>query len=508
MKVLGVFALLAAFLGILYAATVGVRTLGGDLPGPWNFPDAAPTPGGRAIPMVQSIPAVRDARLLGALGDPAASGMANWPGQFDAAPKAFDFDGDGVVELSALSNDTFVYVFNATSGRVLARLPTHTPPGWYIERVLNGVEAAVLRPGEPPSLVVTNHAAFVTVWRFNASQSTPDSFAFEKAWEKRADDCFWNPGMDAKPTVADVTGDGVQEILVQTEETGLFALTADGDILWHWCWGGGNAEPVVADLRGDGSKDVIFASDSGLVVVLNGPTGQPQWSFDAGGAAYGIKPASISVSPTVAELDGKPPLEVVFSARHAPSNDSTQFGTFHLALFAVHENLATYKVELFWMRQPQWAHPLSYTHLVVEDVDRDGRADILGMDWNTVGHMPGNWEALPLAHLFRLTERGEDVWVRDIDTWWSNKDIALADVDSDGAPEVLLNGAHQGADGVWVVSADTGAPRGFVSAGTWRLMRGPQLVDVDGDAKRELLFPVEPNETRATRGAILVFSLP
>ncbi|HLE48351.1 MAG TPA: VCBS repeat-containing protein, partial [Candidatus Thermoplasmatota archaeon] len=462
MKTLGLFALVAAAMATLYAVAVGVSTFGGGLPGPWDFPDAAPTPGGRSVPGAQSIPQIRDARLGHTLGDPASSGQTTWPSQFDATPKAFDFDQDGDLELAALSNDTFVYVFNAANGRVLARLPTQTPPGWYIERVLNGVEAAVLRPGEPPSLVVTNHAAYVTVWRFVPAQSNDQQFHFEKTWEKRTDECFWNPGMDAKPTVADVNADGVQEILVQTEETGLFALSADGTVLWHHCWAGGNAEPVVADLGGDGDADVIFASDSGQLVVLTGINGKPQWSFDAASPAYGIRPASIPVSPTVAELDGKPPLEVIFSARHAPNNDSSQFSTFHLAIFAVHQNFTTYKAELYWMRQPTWAHPLSYTHLVVDDVDGDAQPDILGMDWNTVGHMPGNWEPLPFAHAFRLNALGEDVWVREIDTWWSNKDIALADADEDGSLEMFLNGAHQGADGIWALSAQTGAPRGFV----------------------------------------------
>ena len=338
MKTLGVFILLASTVVLLWAVAAGVNIMGGRLPGPWDVAPGPPLAGGRSVPSVNSLHEIRHSALTLTLGDPATSGLGGWPGTFDAAPKAYDFDGDGIEELAALNNDTNVYVFSARTGRVLAKLPTQTPPGWHIERVLNGVEAGVLRPGEAPSLVVTNHAAYVTVWRFVALQSNADQFAFEKAWERRSDDCFWNPGMDAKPTLADVNRDGVQEILVQTEETGLIALNADGTRLWHHCWGGGNAEPIVADLQADGDVDVIFASDAGMLVVLRGTDGSPQWSFNADNPAYGVKPASISVAPTVAELDGKPPLEVVFTARHAPSNDSSQFSSFHLAVFAVHQS--------------------------------------------------------------------------------------------------------------------------------------------------------------------------
>lgn len=438
------------------------------------------------------------------LGQPADTGLAKWPREFDVPPFAFDLNGDGRKELIAMSNDTKVYVFDSANGKVLASLPTTYPPAWHIERILNGVEAGVLRPGEAPSIVVTDHAAYVATWRYVGAKSDATHFEFEKVWEHRMTGCYKSPGMDAKPTLADLDGDGETEILVQTEEIGFYALRADGSIMWKQCWAGGNSAPTVADLRGDGHLKAIFGSDSGFIAVIDGKTGKPDWTYDA--AKAGITPASISTSPVAAELDGHAPMEVLFTARQAPNGPPESFKDDHMAIFAVHENPTTYQAELLWMRQPEWANPLSYTHLVVADVDGDNQADIFGMDWNTIGHNPGNWEMLGPAHVFRLDRDGNDVWVREVDAWWSNQDIALADLDGNGHFSVLANGPKGEYDGVYRLSADTGQQEGFLAIDAWKETRGPQLMDLRGDGEMQLVFPVELKEGGG-KGAILVFEL-
>jgi len=444
-------------------------------------------------------------KLVSALGDPSTSGLGRWTQQFDVAPTAYDIDGDGVDELIAQANDTKVYVFRALTGEILAILGTTIPPAWHIERVLNEVAVGVLRPGEAPSLVVTDHAAYVAAWRFNPGKSTSSHFAFDRTFDRRMDACRASPGMDAEAVLGDLVGDGGKEIVVQTEESGFYALRADGSTLWKQCWAGGNSAPVIADLNGDGKAEVIVGSDSGFLSVLDGATGQPQWTFDA--AKYGIKPASISVSPTVADLDGVAPLEVLFTARNAPPGDAGTFSSDHMAIFAVHQNPVTYQSELLWMRQPDWANPLSDTRLVVTDVDGDGSPDIFGMDWNTIGHYPGNWERLGPAHLFRLDAAGNDVWVRDMETWWSNQDIAVADLDGHGSLSIIANGPAGPYDGMWRLSAKTGIAEAFLPLADWKVARGPQLMDLRHDGQMELVFPVKPTSDARSAGAILVFDL-
>lgn len=438
------------------------------------------------------------------LGDPASSGQPDWPSDYDAAPIAFfDLDGDGAKEVIAHSNDTKVHVYNPHSGRRVASLPTTLPSGWYVERVLNAVAVDRLAPGEPPTLVVTNHAAYVAAWRFEPEQSNPREFRFAKAWEVRLDDLYHNPSMDAKATLADLDGDGRKDILVQTEEAGLYALrSTDGGVMWKHHWAGGNAAPIAVDLDGDGKLEAVFASDTGKVCAFAGATGATKWCFDA--AAQGITPGSIPVAPTVADLDGKAPLEVLFTVRDAHAAQPARYGDNHLGIFAIH-GLPNGRVEVLWQRQPDWAHPLSYTQLVVLDVTGDGKPEVLGMDWNTIGHLPGSWENLGPAHLFALDAAGEDLWVRTVDSWWSNKDIAVVDADGDGGLDVLANGARDGSDGVWRFDARTGQPEAFLAVQPWKLERGPVVVDLLGDGTMDVVLPVAPNEGRQDRGALLVY---
>lgn len=492
MPVRGALAVLVQFLCVLFAGCTGSSDPAGKETG--NIVTDAWSDGGPGNPV-----------LLQRFGDPASSDQSAWPDVFQSAVTAYDFDGDGRDEFVGHSDDAKVYVFRA-DGHILAALPTKYPPAWHVDTILNGVAVGVMEPGEPPSIVVTNHAAFVAQWRFLPSESGKREFVFEKQWERRMDACHRSPGMDSRPTLADLDRDGSLEVLVQPEEMGLFALDGNGAILWKQCWAGGNSAPAADDIDGDGDMEALFASDSGFIAVFDGRTGQPQWTFDAADRRYGIAPASVVVTPTIADLDGQMPKEVLFTARHAPADDPDRFDEFNLAIFAVRQNPATWQSELVWLRQPTWANPLSNTQLVVADVDGSGPS-VFGMDWNTIGHRPGDWEVLGAAHVFRLDARGRDVWVRELDAWWSNKDIALADADGDGGLDVLVNGVRAGHDGVWRLSAETGKAEGFLGLGPWKMVRGPVLVDSRHDGRMQLVFPVQPVDGPAERGTVLLIDL-
>ncbi len=447
--------------------------------------------------------AAGDPTFLAVLGDPSVTGLDKWPGPFDAPVVMADLDGDGVSEIIGLSRDRTVRVYDG-AGAQLASLPLRLPPSWHVDQWLNGVAVGTLTPGGPRAIVAGTPAAGVFAWEFTGRDEA--GFTFDALWERRLDDCHTRPGMDATPVLVDVDGDGADEVFMQVEQVGLLALASDGQTLWKQCWAGGNADAALADLDGDGDIEVVFASDSGFISVLDAQSGKPQWTFNAHAPVYGIAPASISVRPTIADLDGVAPLEILFTARHVPADDPASFPDYHMAIFAIHQNLKTWQPELVWMRQPDWAHPLSYTRLVVQDVDGDGEADIFGMDWNTVGHVPGNWDHLGDAHVFRLNARGEDVWVRDVDSWWSNKDIALADFDGDGQIEVLANGAGPTGDGFRRLDAATGTSEGFLGVGELKVSKGPTLGVMKVGGTLHVALPAGPLEGRAF-GAIMLYDL-
>src|ERR1051325_2407221 len=504
----GAAVLAAGVVAALLAGCIRIPGISGGGPGGidndfgWKGPNGLGSGAvGAGVPLAQP-------KLDRALGDPATSGPGDWTPPFGSRANGGGIGGDGTAEVVSLGNDTNVYVFSTQTGRVLAKLPTTNAPGWVLQRVLNPVEAGVLRKGDPVSLVVADTAAYVAAWQFVPSQSSADHFTFNKTWERRLTECFREPSMDAKAVLADA-GDGDQEVFLQTEEVGDYALKWDGTTAWKQCWGGGNSDPVVDDLDGDGHPEAIFAADDGFLSVFDAATGTPRWTFDTA-KQLGVSPASISVAPAVADLDGHLPKEILFTARDAPRNGTiADYRNDHLALVAVHADASTgWQGRPLWWTQPSWANPLSYTHLVVRDVDGDGHPEVFGMDWNTIGHEPGNWERLGPAHAFRSSWDGHEVWHTEIDSWWSNKDILVGDLDGDGHEDVVANGPRGGGDGFWLLSAANGTAQAFMPAGGWKVLRAPQLADLHNDGRIEMVLPVEPVDGGDVRGAILLIALP
>ena len=130
------------------------------------------------------------------------------------------------------------------------------------------------------------------------------------------------------------------------------------------------------------------------------------------------------------------------------------------------------------------------------------------MDWNTIGHLPGNWEVFNESHVFSYDAQGNERWMVPLDAWWSNKELVLADFDGDGRSELLVNGPRDGLDGFWRVDAKTGALEAFLSLGSWKVERGAEVLDVFGKGSTQLVVPVRPvDDVGPPNGAILVYDL-
>ncbi|HEX2021821.1 MAG TPA: VCBS repeat-containing protein, partial [Candidatus Thermoplasmatota archaeon] len=388
-------------------------------------------------------------------------------------------DGDGRKEIVQQNDNNYVYVLSTASARVLAEFKTDFPAGWTVRSFNEPAVADVDRDGAL-DIVVVNSAAVVCVFEYVASSSTSTSFSFAKRWCHRMT-AHGGTAADAGPAVADADGDGRMEIFSQTETVGQFAYNADGSVRWSRANTGGNAGPLVTDLEGDGRKEVLFFGDAGEVKALDASTGSTRWSF---WASNYVRPASIPVSGAAGDLDGDGRKEVVFMARDA--HESTYpYANNHLMLFVLSASGG-----LKWRAQPSWAHPLSYTHPVLLDVDGDGRKEILAQDWNTIGHKPGNWEALGDAHVFLYDASGGLRWMTTVDNTWSNDDLAVADVDNDGRMEVLAIGRNGGDDGVWYLDARTGAKEAHVSSGGWTALRAPVVGDLDGSGRISWALPI------------------
>jgi|GEM_PF-3274286 len=416
-------------------------------------------------------------------------------------PKVYDINGDGQLEIIAQNDNNWVYVFDSRTGAILFEAKTTFPAGWGA-RTFNGPEVSILVLGGQVHLIVANSAAYITDYRFD-SVGTNGKYSFTKVWERRLNDCFSGPGSDSKPVLADLDLDGHMEIIASTEELGVYVLRDTGAIMWKRCIGGGNGEPTVGDLNRDGWPEVVFGSDGGIVTAFNGRTGSTLWSFNAL-STFNLGSGSIPVGVAIGQLDGLDGNEVVFGARD--SHDANNWSNDHALLAVLNSNGG-----LVWGRQDPTGNPLTYTRPIIGDAAGDGQAEIYWGDWNTIGHKPpwneaDAWKVTGPAHFYRYDPSGNMVWRQSLGTWWSNKDVPIADVDGDGVQEMLANGpGTNGRDGIWYLDTRTGAKETFIDTWPWQVARAPVLADLWNSGTMQWVVEVGPSDPSAGGPGILVY---
>ncbi|MCA9415752.1 MAG: PQQ-binding-like beta-propeller repeat protein, partial [Candidatus Omnitrophica bacterium] len=309
-------------------------------------------------------------------------------------------------------------------------------------------------------------------------------------------------GMMFWPSIADVNGDGAEEIIAGRNDGFVYALNADdGDILWecqlperltNYEWADS------ADLDGDGRAEVVVTTMYGWVYAID----------DDGTILWGSKMEDYRPSaPTIADIDSDGEPEIVY-------------GTATRYMIALNA-----QGDLEWASfQPP--HHLGRTVPLVADLDKDGQAEVFGMSSML---SPGKglvclngsdgdllWYGLTIGKAYSgraLTrfadgslgvlscDKGGNIHAHQSDgaLRWHNRlsgrgvhnPPVTADIDADGNLEVVATVRDTSTDGEgynwYVLNADTGEILGAWNHPKLGFM-GPAVLDIDRDGDLEVIL--------------------
>ena len=305
----------------------------------------------------------------------------------------------------------------------------------------------------------------------------------------------------SKPALGDINQDGFNEVVVGIGSTytpnapgGVIALSHTGTLLWRYVSGDFNgdsipdgvfASPALADVNGDGYLEIIYGGWDAYVRVLT-HTGAVMWER--------FIRDTIWSSPAVADFDGDGDLDVVIgSDTHLEPAFGTIDGGRLLAFNAADgSTLPGFPINV---DEVIWSSP------VLADLDNDGWLDVIvgtGNCWTVPAC------AVPYGNTHPVTKAlyAWDRFGNPLPGWpvllpaYTSASPSVADLTQDGSLEVIVNTSDgyvrvYRADGTplpgWPVLVTTPAGPGTVVHVPTEA--SPILADLTGDGVLEVIIP-------------------
>ncbi|MCP4640006.1 MAG: PQQ-binding-like beta-propeller repeat protein [bacterium] len=265
------------------------------------------------------------------------------------------------------------------------------------------------------------------------------SAAGERLWEFPL-----TPPVTASPGVADVNGDGREDIVAADSTGRVVALDADGNLLWSAEATGpviADSCPSIVDLDRDGSVEVLVGDAGGTLSCFDA-TGAFRWSFTGDGTKMG--------PVLTADLYERSGVEIVVTSHDRHVYALGADGTWLWDVYRADD--------LFPNSTP-----------ILADADGDGLPEI---------YVGGG-----LHHFYRIDPNTGTVSLEENVYLHVNAAIGAADLDADGRDEVVFG--NKGG-GTWCY--DRSGERWSHDFHTSSQYAGPVFADLDSDKLPEVLL--------------------
>jgi len=272
----------------------------------------------------------------------------------------------------------------------------------------------------------------------------------------------YNSGVNSQPrglAVADVNGDGKQDVLTASQGTyavGVLLGNGNGTFRAVSTTSQTEGSVAVADVNGDGKLDLLTTSSSNAAAVValgNGDgTFQAPNNYFAGNAAVPVTIAAADVNG-----DGKPDL---LTANYTANNVTVLLGT-GTGKFPAYSTYSAGSTSAPY-------------HLAVADVNGDGKPDLLTANF-------GNNTAGVLLN----SGTGTFLVAKTYATGSRTTGIAVADVNGDGKPDLLT--ANNTSGMTVLLGNGDGTFQAFTSYVTGGVTDRLAVADVNADGKLDVL---------------------
>jgi outer membrane protein assembly factor BamB len=294
-------------------------------------------------------------------------------GFVDSSPAVCDLDGDDVLDL----------VICTTAGRVLT-LDSKGNRKWFFD--VGGTISSpptILGDQNPKIVVITNPGKIACLNGKSGSRMWEMAMPGEIDWGSTA------------IAVADLNGNGRQQIVATDRGGHMICLDENGTTLWMTKQKFGfNSAPALVDLDGDGQVEILFGSTASALMCFS-YEGKIRWSLKGKG--------SVGSSPVICDLNGDGTPEILLGQ----GND----------LIAVNR-----KGKILWrFRMRKQIHDA----IAVGDINEDNKAEIVAVDLS--------------GQVVCLTANGRLLWTGNAEQR-VRRSPAIADINGDSVMEIIVGG--------------------------------------------------------------------